>query len=300
MPRAEGAIRPMADGRTGVAQALRENWFWSSIFRDHATFIFDHLAPDQEQLARWAQGFKQQFEKIHTEAGQVARAAGIQGPAGSYALAGRPGEEPLASLQGNELLGLEQQAQRQSAALLEQLGSLKSFKEDLIQRKLDCKVKLALGPVLLAHMVTEAEEAQRVLGRVRQMAPLPPAMQALHHHLVWLPDAAGHAAALHNGADGVEKQIQTVTADFRETFNGMHIKALELYSMLRVAPRMVGALRRLNRDALAQIGLFRAFLTELREHLEDCEVLSINLVPALADHMLREELYYTEKIMTIE
>jgi len=70
--------------------------------------------------------------------------------------------------------------------------------------------------------------------------------------------------------------------------------------MLRVAPRMVGALRRLNRDALAHIGLFRAFLTELREHLEDCEVLNINLAPAMADHMLREELYYTEKLMTIE
>ncbi|MDF2630466.1 MAG: hypothetical protein K0R39_4297 [Symbiobacteriaceae bacterium] len=293
-------MRPMADGPTGVAQALRENWFWSSIFRDHAAFIFDNLAPDQEQLARWAQGFKQRFDQLHTDAAQMAQGAGLQGPAGSYALAGRPAEQPLDGLQGNELLRLEQQAQRLSTALLEQLGSLKSFKEDLIQRKLDCKVKLALGPVLLSHMVTEAEEAQRILGRVRQMAPLPPAMQALHHHLVWLPDAAGHAAALHNGADGVEKQIQTITADFRETFNGMHIKALELYSMLRVAPRMVGALRRLNRDAVGQIGLFRAFLTELREHLEDYEVLSVNLMPAMADHMLREELYYTEKIMTLE
>lgn len=290
----------MADGRTGVAQALRENWFWSSIFRDHASFLHDNMAPDQEQLTRWAQGFRQQFEQLHTEAGQIAQAVGLTGPAGSYALAGQPAEQPLAGLEGNELLRLETQAQRLSNALMEQLNSLKSFKEDLLQRKLDCKVKLGLPPTLIAHMIVEAEEAQRVMGRVRAMAPLPPALQSLHHHLVWLPDAAGHAAILHGQTDGVEQRLLNTTAQFKQTFNGMHIKALELYSMLRIAPRMVGALRRLNQDAMAEIGLFRAFLTELREHLEGCEVLAGNLMPALADHMLREELYYTEKIMSLE
>jgi len=290
----------VAEGQKSVADALRENWFWSSIFRDHATFIHDNLSPDQDQLARWAHNFQQHFERLHADAGQAAQAAGITGPAGSYALTGRPADAPLTALQGNELLRLEQQAQRLSNAILEQLNSLKSFKEDLIQRKLDCKVKLGLPPTLLAHMVVEAEEAQRVMGRVRAMAPLPPALQAMHHHLVWLPDAAGHAAILHGLVDGVEKQLLTSTANFKEVFNGMHIKALELYSMLRVAPRMVGALRRLNRDALAEIGLFRAFLTELRELLEGCEVLGGNIMPAMADHMLREELYYAEKVMSIE
>ena len=290
----------MAEGRLSVAEALRESWFWSGIFRDHAAFIHDNLAPDQDQLVRWAQGFKQQFEHLHTEASQVAQAAGINGPAGAYALAGRPAEQPLAGLEGNELRRLEQLGVRLSHSVLEHLHSLKSFKEDMLQRKLDCKVKLGLPPTLLAHMIVEAEEAQRVMGRVREAAPLPPALQALHHHLVWLPDASGHAAITHGLLDGVEQKLLGATANFKQIFDGMHIKSLELYSMLRIAPRMVGALRRLNRDAMAEIGLFRAFLTELREHLEGCEVLGGNIVPALADHMLREELYYTEKITAIE
>jgi hypothetical protein len=290
----------MAEGRSTVAEALRENWFWTSIFRDHAAFIHDNLGPDQDQLVRWAAGFRDTLSQLHTEAAQAAQAAGISGPAGAYALAGRPAEEPLSGLEGRELLGAEQQAQRLSQTLLQSISSLKSFKEDVLQRKLDCKIKLALGEVIIAHMIVEAEEAQRVLGRVRSMAPLPPSLQVLHHHLVWLPDAAGHAALIHSAADGVEENLLDVTQNFKQTFNGMQIKALELYSMLRIAPRMVGALRRLNQDSMAQIGLFRAFLTELREHLEGCEVLGGNLVPALADHMLREELYYTEKIMTTE
>ncbi|HLN64776.1 MAG TPA: DUF2935 domain-containing protein [Symbiobacteriaceae bacterium] len=290
----------MADGQALVAQALRENWFWASVFRDHAAFIFDNTAPDQDDVFRWARSFRDQFEKLLQQAMSEAQAVGITGPAGSYAVAGRPPEPPLASLEGRGLLDLEGQAGQTTKQLLENLTGLKRFKEELIQRKLDCKVKLGLGPTLLQHMVNELEEAQRTLGRVGALAQLPPPMQALHHHLVWLPDAAGHAGVIHSGLDAPEAKLLEASQDFKEIFNGMHLKALELYTMLKVAPRMVGALRRLNRDSMAHIGLFRAFLTELREHLEDCEILTTNLAPALADHMLREELYYTEKIMLLE
>jgi hypothetical protein len=290
----------MAESQAGVAEMLRENWFWSSIFRDHALFIQTNMSAEEEQMYQWAREFHQSFEQLYNGAAALARSAGINGPAGSYAVAGQPPDAPLARLQGQELLHYEQQAQRTSQAILESLSPLVSFKEDIIQRKLDCKLKLALSPTLVQHMVNEAQEAQRTLDRVRERASLPPALQSLHHHMVWLPDAAGHAAALHAGLDGTERKLLTSTEEFKQIFNGMHIKALELYTMLRVAPRMVGALTRLNQDAVAEIGLFRAFLTELREHLDGCEILNINLAPQLADHMLREELYYTEKLMALK
>jgi len=288
----------MADGQTGAAGALREVWFWSGVFRDHATFLHDNLAPDQPQWIRWAEGFRQTLTRMHDETADVAAKAGLGGPAGSYVLTGPPEAEPLTGLQGRELAFYEQKAADLSRSLLETIGSLRNYKEQVLQQKLDCQIKLALGPTLIAHMIVEAEEAQRTLGRSRAVANLPPALQALHHHLVWLPDAAGHAAALHGRLDGVEQNLLNRTADFKHVLNGMHIKALELYSMLRVAPRMVGALRRLNRDAMTQIAVFRSFLTELREHTEECEVLGA-IMPILADHMLREELYYSEKVTAI-
>jgi hypothetical protein len=289
----------MSNAGPPIGAALREVWFWSGVFRDHGQFIHDNLAPDQPNYIRWAQGFHQAFEQLHTEVKQLGQAASLPGPAGSYATGAPLAEAPLTGLQGQELIRYEQQAQQLSGALLERLGSLKAFKEELLQQKLDCKVKLALGPSLLSHMIIEAEEAQRALGAARSLEQLPPPLQALHHHLIWLPDAAGHAAALHGGLDGSERRLLNATAEFRQIFSGMQIQALELYGMLRVAPRMVGALRRLNRDAMTQIGTFRAFLVELREHLEGCEVLG-TLVPLFADHMLREELYYTEKMMALD
>ncbi|HEY3364652.1 MAG TPA: DUF2935 domain-containing protein [Symbiobacteriaceae bacterium] len=281
-----------------VAGALRENWFWSEIFRDHATFIHDNLAPKEDQQARWCEGFRLSFEKLAVESAKVACEAGIAAPAGAYALSGIPAESPLAGLKGAELTRYEQEAARLSRTLTESVSSIRAFKEQILGKKLDCAVKLNIGPTLVAHMIVEAEEAQRVLGRVREGAPLPPALEALHHHLVWLPDASGHAS-LHNKTDGVEHELQKEMRAFQQVFDGMHIRALELYSMVRIAPRMVGALKRLNRDAMTKIATFRTFLGELREHLEDCEVLSGGLVPLLADHMLREELYYTEKIAQV-
>lgn len=288
----------MADPQARVAEALRENWFWSGVFRDHMTFVTDNLAPSEDATIRWAQSFRRNFAQLNSQAETLAQEAGIAGPAGAYAAAEPPAESPLAGLQGMELGRYETQARQLSREMLATIQSVKGFKEDLIQKKLECKVKLGLAPSLLAHMVVEAEEGQRALSSVRESAPLPPALEALHHHLVWLPDAAGHAAALHGGLDATEEQLLETTADFKQVFNGLHIKSLELYSMLRVAPRMVGALTRLNRDAMGKIEVFRAFLLEMREHLEGCEILG-SLVPLFADHMLREELYYTEKIMSV-
>lgn len=289
----------MADSQSNVVATLREIWFWSGVLRDHATFIRENLGPGESEALRWAEGFQQAFEQVHAQVQQTARSIGIAGPAGSYAAAGLPGSSPLAGLQGPELQHYANVAVNAATSLVNGVYSLRGFKEQLLQRKLECLINLKLQPSLIAHMIVEADEAYRTLTRAREAEQTPFALDALAHHLVWLPDAAGHAATLHAGLDGVEQTLLESTAEFKHLFDGMQIKALELYSMLRVAPRMVAALRKLNRDSLVRINTFRAFLEELREHLQGCAVLG-SLTPLLADHMAREELYYMEKVLLVE
>lgn len=267
---------------------LREAWFWSGIMSDHARFIHDHLAPGQEQALRWATDYRQALQALNEDIRQVAQAAGLAGPAGAEVPLARPDMSPR----------LEPQARPLVSRLVDGLRSLRGFKEHLLQSQLECRVKLGLPPSLIAHMIIEAEEGYRTLAQGPESPVAAPAAAALHHHLVWLPDAAGHAAIIHSKLDPAEPQLQRTALSFKQVFDGMHITALELRSMLRVAPRMVGALRRLNQDALAQMAAFRSFLSELREHLAGCQVLG-TLMPELADHMLREELYYTEKLLAL-
>lgn len=282
----------MSPNGSSVGQALREGWFWAGVFRDHATFIHDGLAPQEREAAELAAAFQRRFATLHDEAESLAQSLGIEGPAGSYAALGAA--RPILPQGGGQT---QPEVRVLNQRLVDTLQALKEFKAELLQRKLTCEIALNMGPSLLQHMINEAEEGYRVLTGLREAANLPPPLESLHHHLLWLPDAAGHAAALHGGLDGTEEQLLRTTHRFKQIFTGMEIKAIELYAMLRVAPRMVGALRRLNRDAVGEIALFRAFLTELREHLEGCEVLAAGLTPLFADHMLREELYYTEKLL---
>lgn len=289
----------MSRSHVAVARSLREAWFWSGILHDHAAFIYTNLAPDQEQPIHWASQLQMVLEKYHRAIASLAQKAGIAGPAGSYAESGLPADEPLKAFAGQELLTYQREAQQLIDGLLDATVSLHGFKEQMLQAKLDCDVKLGLGPGLLKHMILEAEEAYRMLSGAREAAPLSPAQESLHLHNLWLPDAAGHAAVIHDGTDPLERDVRNVAESFEQIFNGMTIKASELRTMLRVAPRMVGALRRLNREAFAQINMFRAFLVELREHLEGCDLMVTNLMPLLADHMAREEMYYMEHLQTV-
>lgn len=273
---------------------LREGWFWAAVFRDHATFIYDRLAPDQTEAIRWAKAFKERFTARTEEASALAGLAGIAGPAGSFVRGAG-----LARFHGQELGHFEQETERLVAPMVNEIAEFMEFKRCLVELKLDCAIKLALGPGLLQHMVNEADEAILALNGMREEQFPDLASRALHSHLLWLPDASGHAAALDSEMDGSEQLLKGQAREFQAIFSGMQIKATELATMLQVRPRMVGALRRLNVDALTQIGLFRSFLAELREHTEECEVLG-NLVPLFADHMLREELYYMEQLLLIE
>ncbi len=288
----------MSHGAVPVTQLIREDWFWTGVLRDHATFIYDGLPPSEQRAAEAASSFRRLFGTLHEEVEALARSAGLSGPAGSYAEADAPATDPLSRWHGMELTRYNQAAEALNRRALEGLQALRRFKEELLYQKLDCSLTLHLGPGLLQHMINEAEEAYRVLTGLREQANLPPAMEALHHHLLWLPDASGHAWALHGGLAATEQELQQVTMEFKQVFDGLHITAMELFTMLRVAPRMVGVLRRLNRNSMDQIKAFRSFLLEMREHLEACEI-GGTLSPLFADHMLREELYYTEKMMLL-
>jgi hypothetical protein len=278
-----------------TVETVREAWFWAAVCRDHATFIHDRLAPDAGEAIRWARAFRERFAHRTDEAAWLAEQAGIPGPAGSFAQS----DTPLARFRGHELAHHAGAAERLVAPLVNEMAEFMEFKRCLIDQKLDCALKLGLGPSLLQHMVNEADEAILVLNGVRDERFADPAQRALHSHLLWLPDAAGHAAALDSDMDAVEKRLKGRAREFQAVFEGMAMKAQELQTMLAVRPRLVGALRRLNVDALTQIGLFRSFLAELREHTEGCEVMG-SLVPLFADHMLREELYYMEQLLALQ
>lgn len=171
---------------------------------------------------------------------------------------------------------------------------LRQFKLHLLRRQLTDDLRFALSPTFINHMVNELDEYLRILSFLIKCEQ-PPPLHSLHHHLLWLPDAAGHAESLDMFLDGTEKPLKWKSRSFTRTFEAFYLKAIELTGFLRTGLTQYPALAKFNQDVRMELVIFQQFLKELEEWRITKEVLGI-FGPKLADHMFREECYYLQKL----
>lgn len=133
----------------------------------------------------------------------------------------------------------------------------------------------------------------RVLEYLKR-GEVPPVFHELHHHTVWLLDAAGHAGAIQSNLDQVEKRLKAKSEKYMKHFEDFYLKAVEMTGYLRTNLTSFPALQRMNQEVSLEIQLFMKFLDELKE-LELTEQALGSFAPLMADHMFREECYYLSK-----
>lgn len=240
--------------------ALFEHRFWLEILGDHAKFIRDSLAPVEEDEVNKATLFSQVFDQLL----QVAR-------------------EPLTKA---GIFDLQNIAWRHTL-------ELRHFKLHLLRRQLSGEIKLHLTPTFINHMVNELDEYLRVMSYLA--AEKVPVFDAIHHHLLWLPDASGHAAAIGANLDKVEMILRKRSEHFESTFDHFYLKAIEIAGFLRTQLVDFPAMRHFNEQVEIELGLFMKFINEL-ENMKLTNVLLATLMPLMADHMAREERYYLMKL----
>jgi hypothetical protein len=234
-----------------------EHRFWLQILGDHSRFIFEALAPVQEAEINMASNFIVIFDTL------------------------------LERAKSDDLSSLTIEAEAE-------VMNLREFKLELIRKHLIGKIKIHLSPTFLNHMVNELEEYVRILNHLKS-GEVPPIYHELHHHLLWLLDAAGHSEAISSNLDGVEKILKEKSNLFRNGFEGFYLKAVELAGYLRTGLTTFPALSRMNVDTQLEIKLFQNFLSELEE-LELSKQALGTFAPLMADHMFREECYYLMKL----
>ncbi|WP_100406612.1 DUF2935 domain-containing protein [Bacillus solitudinis] len=238
-----------------------EHQFWLQVLGDHARMIHEALAPNEEEYIKKAEAFISIFDKLLA----VARL--------------NPTGTKLAEL--NRLA-------------FKQAQHIRDYKLEIIKEHLVGNISIQLPPTFINHMVNEVEEYLRILPYLIEETS-PPPCHPLHHHLVWLLDAAGHAGGINDSLDLVEKKFTKKSEYFIKTFEQFYIKAVEMAGYLRANVEKFPALSRFNEDVKLEIVLFKAFLDELEE-LEMTNKLLGTLSTLMADHMAREECYYLMKL----
>ncbi|WP_274365979.1 DUF2935 domain-containing protein [Paenibacillus thermotolerans] len=235
--------------------------FWLQIFGDHARFIAESLAPSETERIAAAEAFIVQFDALLEKS-----------------------RRELDDRQLAELANASRQAGER----------LREFKLSLLQAHLIGSIKSGLPPTFYNHMVNELEEGLRVIDFLAQ-GRQPPVMHPLHHDLLWLLDAAGHASAINDKLDGAEKKLKLLSETYTKDWEEFYLKAIELAGYLRANVQRFPALSKFHKDIELEMAMFRKFLQELEEMRLSKEALG-TFAPLMADHMAREECYYLTKL----
>ncbi|MEK4147748.1 DUF2935 domain-containing protein [Robertmurraya sp. FSL W8-0741] len=234
-----------------------EHRFWLQVLGDHARFIHDSLGPSEKELIEQASAFISIFDQL------------------------------LHQVEGTDLMKLSERAEVE-------VKKLRQFKLDIIERHLTGDITIHLGPVFINHMVNELEEYLLLLEYLKK-GEVPPVFHELHHHLIWLLDGAGHAGAISDNMETVEKKIKRQSDEFTKDFEAFYLKAVELTGFLRTNLSTFPALEKFNHDVQLEMNLFMGFLNEIEELELSKEALG-TFAPLMADHMMREECYYLTKL----
>ena len=243
-----------------LKNAVFEHQFWLHVLGDHSRFIHDSLYPSEKEDITKAASFIHHFDQLHSQVGSL--------------------NESNAILFANNVE--------------ESVKKLRAFKLSIIERHITSQMKIHLSPTFINHMVNELEEYLLILNYLKQ-GEIPPIFHELHHHLLWLVDASGHAGAINDQLDGVEKRLKEKSSTFTKHFDQFYLKAVELTGYLRTNIQKFPALNRFNHEVEIEMALFKTFLNELEEMELSAEVLG-TFTASMADHMTREEQYYLTKL----
>lgn len=244
-----------------ASAALFEHRFWLQILGDHSRFILMSLPSTEAAEVQKAEQFKVIFDQLLEQSRQDLEDAGI--------------------------VLLTQQAAHYAAEIRE-------FKLELLQQQLLGKITMNLPPTFINHMVNEVEEYQRVLGFLK-VGTIPTECHPIHYHLLWLPDASGHAGSIADKLDHVEKRWKKKSQGFSKQFDEFFLKAVELAGYLRTNLTQFPALNQFTKEVELELLLFTEFLNEIEKLELDDRILG-TLSPLMPDHMAREECYYLYKL----
>ena len=239
---------------------LMEHRFWLQIMGDHARFIFFSLAPNEVEYLQRAQDFIIGFDQLLDQANNT---------------------------ESTEALDL---VSKQAFQLTMQL---REFKLLLLSLTLSSDIKIHLTSSFINDMLNELDEYITILHSLNSNHPV--LYHPLHYHLLWLPDAIGHAASVSSNIDFIEKDILDKSNYYELQFTDLYIKATMMNGYLRTQLDNFPSLSRLNKQVEVIITSFKTFLEELRDERMNGHILG-TLFPLMADHMSREECYYLWKL----
>lgn len=235
--------------------------FWTRILRDHAEFQYTSLSPIETEAINKAGYFMKLFEEINADARSDTN-------------------------KSKNICNCK-------TAVIQFI----KFKRVMLTKLMTCSIKLRMPPSFLNHMINEALEFLHVLDLADGTENYNTVLENIRIHKIWLPDASGHASTVAADLDPMETDLIKNAEEFVKRFDNLFKKAYEMYKMYERTGLENGALQYFNQEVIICLSEFIRFLDKVEVLKTECRIFSSGTFsPLIPNHMIREEMYYVNKI----
>lgn len=240
-----------------IEQSKLEHRFWLQILGDHSRFILSNLAPKETRLIAISQEFINIFNSLL--------------------------EQARAEMNAESWISFARQ-------VVPPVQSLRLFKLEILKLHLCKKVEIRLSPTFFNHMINELDEYLRNLNYLGQGQVIPP-KSPVHHHLLWVLDAQGHAASIYCELDASQTKLRNTAKCYKDQWSQKYLETVEFTGFLRTGLPMFPSLGEFDETVAGEMLGFKGYLEDLIIKTLAAKAIG-TLTPLVPDHMAREECYY--------
>ncbi len=288
-----------------ITTSLDLNLFFLRIMKEHSFFLSVGFAPKDTQLISEADRFRFEFERLLSEATELA-----YGNVSSKAIKSNQfvtqytvGAEKLTSfytgvpfslditrkelvlIPGNgDSPGLERRVDSLNRRAYQQTSKLAGFKERLLHNVTICKTFTFNYPLLIEHILREANLYMKMLESLIDRRSLAETKGLINQEVFWNRQMAEHAKFIAGLLDPTEEALINQSRMFGQEFDKLTAEAKQ-------ATMMTANSETVTSDSISAMERLRDFKTAGTEGLLECKIKSI-IIPLLADHVLREANHY--------
>lgn len=306
----------MLTGIEYAKQSIETNLFFLRIIKEHLVFASAAFTLRDASLVPALIDMKNKFEKLLVNT--ISLASGIVGP---HALAagdiitpytyraeittqyytGLPINTAITQMEAalmNNTASTPNPMIEQSVNILNQeiitlLKTTIQTKKMLLANVLSCKMFTNMYPLMMDHVIREAEHYLQHLQRLQNRQSLTDGPKtAAMGEIFWNNIMGEHSKFIRGLLDPTEEELIQKANGFASQFDGLTQAAREAYERIELLPGV-------TRSSMAATMNIRNFKQQGTLGILECKIRSI-ILPLLSDHVLREANHYLKELQELK
>ncbi|AQM59250.1 DUF2935 domain-containing protein [Clostridium baratii] len=294
----------MISSKKYVILSLELHLFFARIMKEHSLFLEAGFTPKNSKLAKEANGYKEQFEKILLDAvklsgGRVRESVIESGEIFTeYTLSTERKTQFYTGIDINTKItemekkldcindkDIDSRTTRSVRELnnraMKSLNGLIDLKRRVLDGMLCCKLFTVNYPLLIEHIIREAKLYRSYISNLEMNEDINDE-DIRNTELFWDQIMMEHALFIRGLLDPSEEKLIDTSNDLANEFKELIEKAKNMTDM---------TMNDITRDTLLQTVKIRDFKKAGTDGIINCKIKSI-ILPLLADHVLREANHY--------